>query len=561
MHRAIQGTTRLSSMTRSGHLEVGALAALYLLWLAAWLVIGDEPYGTGQYHWDQAVAAAVTGCVAFFVSRRGSRPYPGFLAMQGLAFLLLAGSWVTYQVSSGSSAAVAIPAQGASGELSDLTSDAFYAACVFALMCAWGYLALERWHSQPLSRLTAIVFAASMAGLGAIFASFYVQQYGHLLDTVLGRFDAVTAAFEFAVLAMGLLCLLLKEPPVVVWMLVGTAVLMAGDMAYSVETVPRTIEAVWMLGQLLLLAAVVRMPDAQALDPGAPAASAGEAAGKAVRSGLSGILILLSLGAVLLAPLVWFLPVATVWKSFFSVLFILALVTILVWITDRFDDTVAFLRGYVRRVHQSRLVSEDWRSARPEIATALRSTGLDLFLDEFRHSSARLRQDVLFLGPERLYAPPKEHIGPRKASCFIVMPFSQEWSADVHRVLARACEAAAVRPVRGDDLFTPTDILEDIWQSINAADFVIADITGRNPNVLYELGIAHTLAKPVLILSRDAVDIPIDLATRRVILYGQKADAWREDLARMMSEAIARVVDDYGLPGRPGGRAPDFASE
>ena len=120
----------------------------------------------------------------------------------------------------------------------------------------------------------------------------------------------------------------------------------------------------------------------------------------------------------------------------------------------------------------------------------------------------------------------------------------------MHRILARACDTVGVRPVRGDDLFTPTDILEDIWQSINAADFVIADITGRNPNVLYELGIAHTLAKPVLILSRQADDIPIDLATRRVILYGQQADVWREDLARMMSEAIGRVVEDYGIAAR-----------
>ena len=472
--------------------------------------------------------------------------------MQGLAFLLLASSWLTYQVSSGPSAAGVIATQGVSVELSDLASDAFYAGCVFVLMCAWGYLALERWHSHPLSHLTAVVFASLMAGLGAIFASFYAQQYGHLLDTVLGRFDAVTAALEFAVLAMGLLCMLLKEPPAVVWMLVGTAVLMSGDMAYSVDTVPRTIEAVWMLGQFFVMAAAAQMADAHALAPGAPAAAADEATGKPARSGLSGILILLSLGAVLLAPLVWFLPVEAVWKSFFSVLFILALVTILVWLTDRFDDTVAFLRGYVQRVHRSRLASEDWRGARPDIGTTLRSTGLDFFLDEFRHSAARLRQDVLFLGPERLYAPPKEHVGPRKASCFIVMPFSQAWSADVHRILASACEAAGVRPVRGDDLFTPTDILEDIWQSINAADFVIADITGRNPNVLYELGIAHALAKPVLILSREAVDIPIDLATRRVILYGQQPDAWRADLARMMSEAIAKVVEDYGVPAQSG---------
>jgi hypothetical protein len=516
----------------SGYLAVGALAALYLLWLAAWLVVGDEPYGPGQSHWDQAAAAAITGCLAFIVARRVPRPYPGFLATQGLAFLLLAGSWVTYQVSSGG-AGVATPAPAAGSDLSDVASDAFYAACIFALLCAWGYLALERWHGRPLSRLTAVVFAAAVGGLGTIFGRFYVQQYGHLLGTMLGRFDAVTSGLEFAVLAMGLLCMLLKEPPVVVWMLAGTTVLMAGDMAYSLDTVPRVIEVVWMLGQMMILAAVIRLPDASGHE-------------RSARSGLSGILILVSLAAALLAPVVWFMPVAAVWKSFFSVLFILALVTLLVWLTDRFDDTVTYLRGYVRRVHQSRLASEEWRGVEPGIGTALRLTGLDAFLDEFRESAARLRQDVLFLGRERLYSPPKERTAPRAPSCFIVMPFGQEWSADVHRILAKGCDAAGVRAVRGDDLFTPTDILEDIWQSINAADFVIADITGRNPNVLYELGIAHTLAKPVLILSREAVDIPIDLATRRVILYGA-ATAWREDLARRMSDAIAKVVDDYGL--------------
>jgi hypothetical protein len=536
-------------MTRSGHLEAGALGAVYLLWLAAWVIIGDQPFGPGRNHWDQAAAALATSALAVYASRRTPRPYRGFLVMQSLAFLMLAGSWATYQVSGGA-AAVATPVQGAASDLADLTSDAFYAGCVFALLIAWGYLALERWQRQPLSRLTATVFAVLTAGMGAVFASFYVQQYGHYLDTLLGRFDAVTAAFEFAVLATGLLCMLLKAPPVAVWMLVGTAILMAGDMAYSLDTVPRAIEAVWMLGQFVLLTTVVRMRDVDMLRM-AGTGAAGEAPEMAARSGLSGILILLSLGALLLAPVLWFLPVAAVWKSFFSVLFILALVTVLVWITDRFDDTVAFLRGYVSRVHRSRLASDEWRSTDPGIGAALRSTGLDVFLDEFRQSAARLKQDILFLGPERLYGTPKELSESRKPSCFIVMPFRQEWSADVHRILAGACEAAGVRPVRGDDLFTPTDILEDIWQSINAADFVIADITGRNANVMYELGIAHTLAKPVLILSRDAADIPIDLATRRVILYGQQADLWRDDLARLMTEAIAKVVADYALHSHP----------
>lgn len=530
-------------MTRSAYLKLGAIGALYLLWLATWLVLGSKAYGPAQYSWDHATVAAITGIAAFYASRRSSSPYVGFLVMQGLGFVLLAGSWVSFQGDLAESAAI-------SDKLSGLISDSLYASCVFVLMCAWGYLALERWHSRPLTLLTTLVFIATMAGLGVIFASFYYTVYKDLLDSAGGRLDAVTAALEFVVLATGLLCILLREPPVVVWMLVGTAILMAGDMAYSIGRTQPAIEPIWMLGQFLLLSAVVGMPTPRVPHTGDSAASTGPGADASARSGLSGMLILVSLGAVLLSPLVWYLPVDTAWKSFSSVLFIVALVMILVWMTDRFDDTVNYLRDYVRRVHQARLNSEHWRNAPPRIRAVLHSTALGAFLDEFRDSAARLKEDVLFLGPERLYAPPKEYGDRHKTSCFIMMPFSMDWSADVHRILADACRAAGVHPVRGDDLFTPTDILEDIWQSINAADFVIADITGRNPNVLYELGIAHTLAKPVLILSKSAADIPIDLATRRVILYGQSQDIWREDLARSISQAIAQVVQDYGITAK-----------
>lgn len=193
--------------------RVGALAALYLLWLATWFV-GHARYGPDRHVWDQAVAATVTGLVTFRASRRVLPPYPEFLVMQGLAFLLLAGSWLmTYPVHHGPSAGLAIPPPGAGSEASTLIPHMLYASCVFVMMCAWGYLALERWNERPLSVLTTLVFAALMAGLGAIFAGFYSQHYGRLLHTALGRLDAVTAALEFAVLVTGLLCMLLREPP------------------------------------------------------------------------------------------------------------------------------------------------------------------------------------------------------------------------------------------------------------------------------------------------------------------------------------------------------------
>ena len=99
-----------------------------------------------------------------------------------------------------------------------------------------------------------------------------------------------------------------------------------------------------------------------------------------------------------------------------------------------------------------------------------------------------------------------------------------------------------------DGDYVCVDILEDIWQSIHAATFIVADITGRNPNVLYELGIAHTLAKPVLILSKNSADIPIDLATRRVLLYGQTETDWQADLAAKMRLAMDTMVQAYITP-------------
>jgi hypothetical protein len=291
----------------------------------------------------------------------------------------------------------------------------------------------------------------------------------------------------------------------------------------------------------------------EAVPPQPTTRSSPEEAAARQRSGLSGVLILLSLGGVLLSVAVGLVKVHPVWKSFFSVLFVVALVVALVWLTDRFDETVQYLRTYTTRLHQRRLEAEDWREADTRIRATLQSTGLGVYLDSLRDSAARLRQDVLFLGSERLYPPPKLPSGEGMVRCFIVMPFSLEWSDDVHRTLSSACKAMAVQPVRGDDVFTPTDILVDIWQSINGADFVIADITGRNPNVLYELGIAHTLAKPVLIISRNAADIPIDLSTRRVILYGQSEGDWREDLGIKASKAIKEILSTYGLNSK----APD----
>jgi hypothetical protein len=105
--------------------------------------------------------------------------------------------------------------------------------------------------------------------------------------------------------------------------------------------------------------------------------------------------------------------------------------------------------------------------------------------------------------------------------CFIVMPFGQEdlnivYEDFIKPTLVEECE---LRCERGDDVFGSNVIMEDIRNSIDRARLIIADLTGRNANVFYEVGIAHALNKAVLLLAQSIDDVPFDLRHRRVLLY------------------------------------------
>ena len=73
--------------------------------------------------------------------------------------------------------------------------------------------------------------------------------------------------------------------------------------------------------------------------------------------------------------------------------------------------------------------------------------------------------------------------------------------------------------VRADDLSGAETIVNEIWSFISHAAVVIADCTGRNPNVFYEIGIAHTVGVPVILIAQDLADVPFDLRHQRVIDY------------------------------------------
>ena len=99
------------------------------------------------------------------------------------------------------------------------------------------------------------------------------------------------------------------------------------------------------------------------------------------------------------------------------------------------------------------------------------------------------------------------------------MPFGG-WLDDYYETIYRpAIIAAGLEPHRADDLYRPSTIVTDIWSYTRRAKLLLADLTGKNPNVFYELGLAHALAKPVILVAEEMDDIPFDLRALRIIVY------------------------------------------
>lgn len=122
---------------------------------------------------------------------------------------------------------------------------------------------------------------------------------------------------------------------------------------------------------------------------------------------------------------------------------------------------------------------------------------------------------------------------------FVIMPFTESWSTDVwEQVIAVAVNEVGMKPIRADNLYGQ-NIMEDVWTGILKSSIIICDTTNRNPNVFYELGIAHTLGKKIILLTQDVNDIPFDLLTYRHVVYSTTlsgGNKLKDDIKRFILE-------------------------
>lgn len=101
---------------------------------------------------------------------------------------------------------------------------------------------------------------------------------------------------------------------------------------------------------------------------------------------------------------------------------------------------------------------------------------------------------------------------------FILTPFHDNFFED-YKVIRDTCKQSGFNAYRGDENFIKGDIFPEMLKLIVKANLIIANINGRNPNVLYELGIAQALDKPVILISREHEKLPIDIKSKRFLIY------------------------------------------
>ena len=106
-----------------------------------------------------------------------------------------------------------------------------------------------------------------------------------------------------------------------------------------------------------------------------------------------------------------------------------------------------------------------------------------------------------------------------KRSAFLIMSFEEEFDSIYVDFLKPTLEEVGFEVIRADDIQDQQNILKSVVDGINRSDLIVADLTTNNPNVFYELGLAHALRKPVILVTQSIDEVPFDLKSYRLLEY------------------------------------------
>jgi len=134
--------------------------------------------------------------------------------------------------------------------------------------------------------------------------------------------------------------------------------------------------------------------------------------------------------------------------------------------------------------------------------------------------------------------------------CFVIMPFSKERKEVYKFGIAPACQQTGYETKRVDELAGQFNISRKIIEYIFRSDAIVAEITDKNPNVFYEMGVAHAIGNKTIMIAQDADKLPFDIRNYRCIIYEQSVEGLQrlqEEIGRSLQE-----IDDWSRhPSNP----------
>jgi len=124
--------------------------------------------------------------------------------------------------------------------------------------------------------------------------------------------------------------------------------------------------------------------------------------------------------------------------------------------------------------------------------------------------------------------------------CFVMMPFSAKFDEVYRLLISPAVTQSGLSVLRADEMSTSGFIVEQIRTAIQQSRLCIADITGANPNVMWEVGFASSGKKPLILIAESSSKLPFDIAHQRVLIYGNDLDTARFALEEMIFGALSQ---------------------
>jgi hypothetical protein len=192
--------------------------------------------------------------------------------------------------------------------------------------------------------------------------------------------------------------------------------------------------------------------------------------------------------------------------------------------------------------------------------TGLSSTIRDAFGGMRLSEAALISRHSKGMAVVPMFGRPQPIPADEQIDVFVLMPFKAKLEAVYSKHMKRLAHELGLRMMRADEIFSPRPFMAKVWDGICAARVVLADCTEKNPNVFYEIGVAHAVGKTVVLITRSDKDIPSDIKHFDYIHYDYDPEGVETLIARLRTyfdahfssaarnEAYDRVAGSFTEP-------------